>query len=145
MTLKMKAEALMAYIALIDGAPGGYGVSFPDLPGCVAMGDTLEEATKGAIEALREWVEENEAMGREVPAPRTLDLIVQDEDVLEALSEGAILNSVVLLRNMGRKVKANMTLDSGVLAALDATADRLGTNRSALVERMAQEHLAEYA
>ncbi|WP_312127800.1 type II toxin-antitoxin system HicB family antitoxin [Brevundimonas sp.] len=138
-------QALMSYIALIDGAPGGYGVSFPDLPGCVAMGDTLDEATKGAIESLREWVEETEAMGREIPAPRPVDQIVQDDEVREALSEGAILHSVVLIRNMGRKVKANMTLDSGVLAALDATADRLGTNRSSLVERMAQDHLAEYA
>ena len=32
------------YPALIDGAKGVYGVSFPDLPGIVAMGDTIDEA-----------------------------------------------------------------------------------------------------
>ena len=34
----------MNYPALIDGEAGAYGVAFPDLPGIVAMGDTLAEA-----------------------------------------------------------------------------------------------------
>ncbi len=29
------------YTALIDGAAGEYGVFFPDLPGCTAMGNTI--------------------------------------------------------------------------------------------------------
>jgi predicted RNase H-like HicB family nuclease len=32
------------YAALIDGKRGAYGVTFPDLPGCTAMGRTLDEA-----------------------------------------------------------------------------------------------------
>ena len=32
------------YPALIDGETGAYGVTFPDLPGVVAMGATLDEA-----------------------------------------------------------------------------------------------------
>jgi len=33
------------YVVLIDQAEdGAYGVVFPDLPGCTAMGDTVEEA-----------------------------------------------------------------------------------------------------
>jgi len=40
------------YPALIDGEKGAYGVSFPDLPGIVAMGDTIDEALMNAEEAL---------------------------------------------------------------------------------------------
>ena len=37
------------YPALIDGETGAYGVTFPDLPGIVAMGATLDEALLNAI------------------------------------------------------------------------------------------------
>jgi predicted RNase H-like HicB family nuclease len=41
------------YIALLHKDPkSDYGVSFPDLPGCVTAGRTLDEARAMAIEAL---------------------------------------------------------------------------------------------
>lgn len=36
---------------------GGFAVSFPDLPGCLSIGDSVEEAYKNAIEAKRAWIE----------------------------------------------------------------------------------------
>jgi len=42
---------------LIDGEPGAYGVVFPELPGCIAMGDTVDEAIENAGEALRDWMD----------------------------------------------------------------------------------------
>ena len=41
------------YPAWIDGEQGSYGISFPDLPGIVAMGTTVDEALMHAEEALR--------------------------------------------------------------------------------------------
>lgn len=38
-----------------DTEEGGYVVSFPDLPGCLAQGDTIEEAIYNAEDAKREW------------------------------------------------------------------------------------------
>lgn len=35
---------------------GGYAVSFPELPGCLSMGETIEEAIANAIDAKREWL-----------------------------------------------------------------------------------------
>lgn len=32
-------------------------VSFPDLPGCLTMGDTIEEAIQNAEDAKRVWIE----------------------------------------------------------------------------------------
>lgn len=57
------------YPALIDGENGAYGVSFPDLPGIVAMGDTIEEALMNAEEALRDYVIETEKDGGEIVQP----------------------------------------------------------------------------
>jgi predicted RNase H-like HicB family nuclease len=48
------------YPAWIDGVQGNYGVSFPDLPGIVAMGATVDEALMHAEEALRDYVIEAE-------------------------------------------------------------------------------------
>lgn len=135
----------MHYVALIDGAEGAYGATFPDLPGCTAMGDTMDEVLENASEALRAWVETVAASGADIPAPRSLAEVVTDPEVKEELAEGVVLSSILLIRDLGRPVKANMSIDSGVLAAIDATADRLGVTRSALVERMATERLPAYA
>ena len=50
----------MRYPAVIDGKKGAYGATFPDLPGIVAMGKTLDEALVNAEEALRDYVVEAE-------------------------------------------------------------------------------------
>jgi predicted RNase H-like HicB family nuclease len=48
-----KNRDMYRYTALIDGETGAYGVSFPDLPGCVAMGRTVDGALMAAAEAHR--------------------------------------------------------------------------------------------
>lgn len=40
-----------------DMDEGGFVVSFPDLPGCLSVGDTVEEAYKNAVEAKQAWLE----------------------------------------------------------------------------------------
>ena len=62
-----------SYPALIDGEDGAYGVTFPDLPGIVAMGATIEEAASNAEEALRDYAIESEADGEEIISPSSLD------------------------------------------------------------------------
>lgn len=48
------------YPAFVDGEAGAYGVTFPDLPGIVAMGETVEDALANAEEALQDYVTEVE-------------------------------------------------------------------------------------
>ena len=133
----------MRYTVLIDGEPGGFGVVFPDLPGCAAMGDTIEEALANAGEAVRDWTQCVELQGGRAPAPSTPDALRTDPDVVRALAEGAVMASVVLVREAGRPVRANLSLDAGVLAAIDAAARRLGLTRSATVELLAHRALPE--
>ena|SRR5947199_2355743 len=82
------------YVALIDGKQGAYGVVVPDLPGCTSAGNTIDEARRNAIEAVRLWIEDAEADGEELPHPRTLEVLRYDPEVAAALAEGAALTIV---------------------------------------------------
>ena len=133
----------MRYTVLIDGKAGAYGVVFPDLPGCAAMGKTIEQAIDNAVAALRDWVEVSEEHGDTVPSPRSPEKLRRDPEVAAALAEGATLASVPLIRETGRPVKANLSIDSGVLAAIDEAADRRKLTRSSMVELMAKTTLPQ--
>jgi predicted RNase H-like HicB family nuclease len=138
-------ESNMRYTVLIDGRKGAYGVVVPDLPGCTAMGRTVEEALANAVSAMRDWTEVTEEAGGVVPAPRDPESIGVDAEIRAALAGGAILASAPLVRESGRPAKANLSLDSGILAAIDAEASRQKLTRSAFVEFMARRVLAELA
>ena len=43
------------YTAVIDGETGRYGAWFPDLPGCTAMGESLDQLVLNATDAMRDW------------------------------------------------------------------------------------------
>jgi len=79
------------YTVLIDGEAGGYGVVFPDLPGCAAMGTTIESALGNAADALRDWVEVTTDEGGVAPSPTPLEILRTDPGVRQALAEGATL------------------------------------------------------
>jgi predicted RNase H-like HicB family nuclease len=133
------------YIALIDGKTGAYGVTFPDLPGCTAMGKTMDDALANAADALRDWAEVTEESGGKVPRPRALEVLKRERDVKDALKDGAGLATVPLIRETGKPVKANLSIDSGVLAAVDEEAGRRKLTRSAFVEMLARTMLTKVA
>lgn len=81
------------YVALVDGEPGGYGVVFPDCPGCTAMGFTTDEAILNAGLALAEWIDDARA-SNSVPNPRSMEEVRNDAEVRDALAEGAALVAV---------------------------------------------------
>ena len=79
----------MRYIALIHGDDEpDFGVSFPDFPGCVSDGDTVEEAIRRGREALAFHIENMAEDGEEIPAPRARSEIEASPDMAEWL-EGA--------------------------------------------------------
>ena len=40
-----------------DKVEGGYVVSYPDLPGCITCGETVESAVANAMDAKKAWIE----------------------------------------------------------------------------------------
>lgn len=48
---------------------GGYLITFPDLPGCVSDGDTVDEAIKNGKNAISEWIKARKKWGKEIPVP----------------------------------------------------------------------------
>ena len=47
-----------------------YLVEVPELPGCMADGDTYAEAVANAEDAMRAWIETARELGRAVPEPK---------------------------------------------------------------------------
>lgn len=48
---------------------GGYLVEFPDLPGCMSDGESVEEAITNGADAMRCWIAAMKEAGRPVPPP----------------------------------------------------------------------------
>ncbi|MBV9076294.1 MAG: type II toxin-antitoxin system HicB family antitoxin [Methylobacteriaceae bacterium] len=68
------------YLALVHKeADSCYGVSFPDVPGVIAAGDTLDEAVEKAGEALAFAAEDwHQYAGAPFPAPRSFEALRAD-------------------------------------------------------------------
>lgn len=108
------------YPAIIERGDEGFGVFFPDLPGCTSAGDTMQEAALGAEEALNGHLAVMAEHGDPIPAPSPIDAIERDPDVDEAAR--------ILVRGErpGRAVRVQVTIDEGLLARID----RVASNRS---------------
>ena len=46
-----------------DTDEGGFVVYFPELPGCITCGETVESALANALDAKKAWLEASEDMG----------------------------------------------------------------------------------
>lgn len=130
------------YIALVHRAPkkGGYGIMFPDFPGCVSAADTFDGVIAAGAEALAAHVDLMRADRDPIPAPRDLDDIrAAGEDWIEW--EGAVVTTIPLVKVRGKAVRINITLDEGLVREIDAASD----NRSGFLAAAAMGRLAGVA
>ena len=133
----------MRYIAFIHKEKDSvFGVSFPDFPGCISAGDNLDEALSSAAEALQGHVQMMEADGNKVPKPRSLDAIMKDKSLADE-REGAIISVVPLIRDRGSTTRVNVSLDLGLLEAIDDAARARKQTRSAFLASAARRELVE--
>ncbi len=131
----------MRYIAFIhaDDDPG-YGISFPDFPGCVSDGGTIDEAIRRGAEALAFHVEGMIQDGEDIPAPRTVQAVEADHG-LDEWRESAVVCFVPLILDKGSPRRVNVSLDYGLLQAIDDEANRRGMTRSAFLSSAARNEL----
>ncbi len=121
---------MLRYPALIEGESGAYGVTFPDLPGIVAMGASMDEAMINAEEALRDYALEAERDEDAIVPPSAIESVKPPS--------GSALVAIPLIRLSGRRVRANLTLDEGVAEFINTEARRRRMTRTAYVEWMAR-------
>jgi predicted RNase H-like HicB family nuclease len=124
---------MTAYIALLRKEPtSDFGVDFPDFPGCVTAGQSLEEARLMATEALALHVEGMQQDGEPIPEPSALDAIMSDPE-----NRDAVAFLVEVPARPAKSVRINVMLPQDVVAAID----RVSSNRSRFLTDAAKDKL----
>ncbi len=122
------------YIGLIHkDADSHFGVSFPDFPGVITAGASLDDARAMAEEALSLHIEGLAADEEAIPEPSGLEEIMSDPDNRSGV---AILVSVKT--DQPKAVRVNVTLPGDVLAQIDKFAEAHGFTRSGFLTQAAK-------
>ena len=120
----------MEYIAYLHkDSDSDYGVSFPDFPGCITAGSTLEEARRMAAEALSLHIAGMQEDEEPIPAPSTLDDLRTDPALKNAVA------FLVEVREPEKTVRINITAREGEIAEIDMLARKARLTRSAYMVR----------
>lgn len=123
------------YPAILEKSSDGYGIYFPDLPGCVSHADTQEDALKEGREALGLHLSGMEEDNDPIPEPSTIENIELEQD------EYAFLIDVWMppLRKQDKLVykRKNVTLPS----YLEEHAAKQNVNFSEILVEALEQHL----
>jgi predicted RNase H-like HicB family nuclease len=122
--------ASVAYTGIVERGENGFGVFFPDVPGCVSAGRTEQEVFANAEEALSGHLAEMVRGGECLP--QRSDDIPPDPEVDE------YCRIQVRVELPGKAVRLNITMDEGLVAAID----RVASNRSSFLAEAARSALA---
>ena len=107
------------YIAIIHKDPdSSFGASFPDVPGCISVAETLETLRPMIEESLGLHLEGMIQDSEAVPEPSPLDKIVKSKDYVDAVAVMVVKAPELA----GATVHVNITLSKKVLAQIDRKA-----------------------
>jgi predicted RNase H-like HicB family nuclease len=109
-----------------------FGVSFPDFPGCVTAGKSLDEARRRAPEALAFHIAGMMEDGVKIPKPSKIDDLVADAARLDAV---AFLVTADFPKS--KTVRANITARESQIELIDRLATQAGMTRSAYMVQSA--------
>jgi len=117
------------YIGLIrKEAESDFGVDFPDFPGCITAGSSLDEARAMAQEALQGHIESMEEESLEIPAPSRLETVMANPDNMDAVA------ALITVRGAKQNsVRVNITVYENVLREIDEKAKEQHLSRSAFL------------
>lgn len=123
------------YIAIVHKeADSDFGVSFPDFPGCVTAGSTIDDAKNMAHEALRLHIKGMLEDGEDIPVPSSLEEIMANPQHSDAVA--------FLVVNVPdpkpKAVRVNVTIPEDTLHEIDAVAKKRGMSRSSFLVQAAK-------
>jgi predicted RNase H-like HicB family nuclease len=123
----------MDYIAYLHkDSKSDFGVSFPDFPGCVTAGKSLDEARRKAPEALAFHIAGMMEDGEQIPKPSKLDDLAKDPD-----RQNAVAFLVTADFPQSRTVRVNVTARENQIELIDRLARQAGMTRSAYMVQSA--------
>ncbi|MBI5120577.1 MAG: type II toxin-antitoxin system HicB family antitoxin [Rhodospirillales bacterium] len=126
---------MVSYVAYLrKDKNSDYGIEFPDLPGCISAGRSLEEAKAMAVEALAGHVALLRQEGMPVADPSTLDQLADDPNRMDA-----VLLLVDLDPNLLKSERVNVMIPRHLLGRIDAASHG---NRSRFLVEAAEQKLA---
>ena len=128
---------MKTYFAVVSKErDSAYGLWFPDVEGCFSAADRETDILSNAIEALLLHLEDDEhPHAREVHEIASAPLVAQD------LASGSYLIAVPFLTAKNRSVRVNLSLDKGIVDAIDAAARLRGLSRSGFLAEAAQNEI----
>lgn len=133
---------LRFYPAILEPAEqGGYGIVFPDFPGCVSAGANAEEATRNALEALLLHIEGMIEEGLALPEPSPPDAPLPAW--LAELDPSRCIRLLLPVELAEKPVRVNIMIEEGLLARIDRVAELRGQSRSAFLAEAARRMLTE--
>ncbi len=124
---------IVEYVGLVEKTSEGYSLFFPDFPGCGSAGHNLEETRKNAREGLVGHLELMVEHKEIIPKPSSLDKIMKLPE-----AKGCIPLVISIIPPTTKAQRINITIDSGLLDAIDEMAMMQHTTRSALLAEAAQ-------
>ena len=123
------------YIAVVHkDAKSDFGISFPDFPGCITAGSSIDEAKDMAHDALSLHIKGMMEDGENIPAPSKLEDIMDDPDY----SDVAAILIVSVSETKTRSVRVNITVPKDMLRKIDKVAKKRGMSRSSFLVHAAQ-------
>lgn len=133
------------YIGVLEGKNDVWSVWLPDLPGCVGAGADAEAAIDDVTSALSEVASIMVSEGTPLPVARDAATLMSDEWVSETIRNGDVFIAIPLIIEKNRPVRANISLDAGILEAIDTAAKRRGLTRSAFIASTMREKILSEA
>ena len=67
----------MRYLVILEKGPASYGAHVPDLPGCVAVGETEGEVLALIREAIELHLDDLQRRGEPIPSPSSTCQVVE--------------------------------------------------------------------
>ncbi|AFA49353.1 type II toxin-antitoxin system HicB family antitoxin [Acetobacterium woodii] len=108
----------LTYLAVLEPSADGYGVYFPDLPGCISFGKDIEEAQQMARKALELHIYGMEKDGDPLPAPsKSLTKEEVEDGIMTAVT---VLPDLVKNEMENRRVKTNVTIPAWLKEAAES-------------------------
>lgn len=104
----------MRYVSFIHRDDAGYGISFPDFPGCVAVAETADAVVRRGREALTFHVEGLSEDGDSIPPPRSIEAVESDPGLAEwRRNADIVLIPLLINRGSSRGVGSNLRPRTG--------------------------------